>query len=63
MKDDLSIFAFQDTLQRGQDAYEDAGGFFLRAFRRLFGLPPRDPVLTYLEAARAAIAKATGEGA
>src|SRR5690606_2461026 len=52
------INAFHAELKRGQSIYEDAGGFFLRAFRRLFGLPPRDEVVTYQEAARAALKQA-----
>jgi len=33
------IRAFEEELGRGQDVAEDAGGFMLRAVRRLFGLP------------------------
>src|SRR5690606_27629603 len=55
------IHAFRAELQRGQSVYEDAGGFFLRAIRRLFGLPVRDTVVTYQDAARAALAKAEAQ--
>lgn len=51
------IDAFHAELRRGQSIYEDAGGYFLRAIRRLFGLPARDVVVTYQEAARALLAK------
>lgn len=50
------INAFKDELHGGQSVYEDAGGFMLRAIRRLFGLPShRDEVVTYRQAARALI--------
>lgn len=47
------IDAFNAERMRGQSIYEDAGGFMLRCFRRLFGLPPmpdRD-VVSYQQAA------------
>jgi len=47
------IHAFYGELYKGQDIYEDAGGFFLRALRRLFGLKKRETVTTYKEAAQA----------
>jgi len=50
------IQAFQAELRRGQDIREDAGGFILRAIKRLFGLPPVPSVQTYQDAARAMIA-------
>jgi hypothetical protein len=54
------IHAFQRELKRGQDYREDAGGFMMRAIRRLFGLPsPYSEVVTYQEAARAMVEKAT----
>lgn len=56
------IHAFENEFRRGQSVYEDAGGFFLRAFRRLFGLPPRDEVVTYQQAARAALREAEQSG-
>lgn len=52
------IRAYQTELRKGQDIYEDAGGFFMRALRRLFGLPnPYSEVVTYQDAARAMIAR------
>jgi hypothetical protein len=54
------IHAFQDELKRGQDIREDAGGFMMRAIRRLFGLPsPYSEVVTYQKAARAMLSAAT----
>lgn len=53
------IHAFQAELRRGQDVCEDAGGFMLRAIKALFGIQPRNPVLTYQDAARAMIKEAT----
>lgn len=56
------IHAFQDELRKGQDYREDAGGFMMRAIRRLFGLPsPFEEVTTYQAAARAMIAKAMAD--
>lgn len=53
------IHAFQDELRKGQDYREDAGGFLMRAIRRLFGLPsPVDEITTYQQAARAMVEKA-----
>jgi hypothetical protein len=57
------IHAFQNELRKGQDYREDAGGFMMRAIRRLFGLPaPAETVVTYQEAARAMVAHSKGEG-
>lgn len=57
------IHAFQDELRKGQDYREDAGGFMMRAIRRLFGLPsPVDEVTTYQAAARAMVAKSLSNG-
>jgi hypothetical protein len=53
------IDAFRDELRKGQDVYEDAGGYFMRAIKALFGIKPRDPMLTYQEAARALIEEAS----
>lgn len=47
------IHAFHAELRRGQDIHEDAGGFMLRAIKRLFGIKSEIPVTTYQEAARA----------
>ena len=52
------IHAFQEELQRGQGVCEDAGGFFMRAIRRLFGRPKMEGVVTYQEAARALVKEA-----
>lgn len=57
------IDAFQSELRKGQDYREDAGGFMMRAIRRLLGLPsPADEVTTYQAAARAMVAKAVTNG-
>lgn len=54
------IHAFRDELRRGQDIYEDAGGFWMRAIRRLFGLPsPYSEIETYQQAAHRMIAEAS----
>lgn len=53
------IRAYEAELARGQDVAEDAGGFMLRALRRLFGLPPnRSRIQTYRDAARALVRRA-----
>lgn len=58
------IRAFQEELRRGQDVFEDAGGFWKRAIRRLFGLPsPYSEVTTYQQAARAMVEKASSQDA
>ena len=51
------INAFHSEFRRGQSVYEDAGGFLLRAIRKLFGLQPRDGVVTYRDAADAMVAE------
>lgn len=51
------IHAFHAEMRKGQGIYEDAGGFFMRGLRRLFGLPQIDEeVITYQRAARAMLA-------
>jgi hypothetical protein len=56
------INAFQDELRKGQSVDEDAGGFWLRAIARLFRLRRRrDPVVTYRDAARAALQQSEAE--
>lgn len=56
------IHAFRDEMKKGQGIYEDAGGYMMRAFRRLFGLPQVDAdVVTYQRAARAMVAKAAAD--
>lgn len=53
------INAFREELRRGQDIYEDAGGFWMRAIRRLFGLPsPYSVVVSHQDAARALVKRA-----
>jgi hypothetical protein len=52
------INAFNEQLARGQGVYEDAGGFFLRAIKYLFGIKPKITVLTYQDAARALLKEA-----
>lgn len=53
------IKAYQYEMSRGQGIYEDAGGYFMRGLRRLFGLPQIDEeVITYQRAARAMIQEA-----
>lgn len=46
------IHAYQDELRKGQDIYEDAGGFFSRALMAMFGKRP-DPVTNYQNAVQA----------
>lgn len=53
------INAFHNALRRGQDVYEDAGGFMLRAIKALFGIR-RDPVLAYKAALAALTNQETG---
>jgi hypothetical protein len=53
------IDAFNAEIRKGQDVYEDGGGYFMRAIKALFGIKPRDPILTYQEAARALIEEAS----
>jgi hypothetical protein len=53
------IDAFNAEIRKGQDVYEDGGGYFMRAIKALFGIKPRDPMLTYQEAARALIEEAS----
>lgn len=53
------IHAMQEELRRGQDIYEDAGGYFLRAYRRLFGLSRANTAVVNYRAAVAAMLDAT----
>jgi hypothetical protein len=55
------IRAFQDEMSKGQDVREDAGGFFLRCIRALFGGHRRTIVTTYKDAARALLEQARSE--
>lgn len=53
--DDLGwpdIHRFNAELHKGQDLFEDAGGFMIRAIMALFG-KRADPVMNYREAAKA----------
>lgn len=53
------IRAFRAELAKGQGIYEDAGGYLMRCYRRLFGLPEIDrEVITYQRAARAMVEQA-----
>lgn len=52
------IHAFNEERAKGQSVYEDAGGFVMRCIGRLFGVKPRDEVVSYQDAARAMIEKA-----
>lgn len=53
------IKAFQAEMYKGQSIYEDAGGYFMRGLRRLFGLPQIDEeVVTYQRSARAMVEQA-----
>jgi len=53
------IKAFKDELRKGQSVYEDAGGYFNRAISRLFGIAPRNEVVTYRQAAQKLIDELT----
>lgn len=53
------IHAFHEEMRKGQSIYEDAGGYFLRGLRRLFGLPQIDEeIITYRRAAKAMVERA-----
>ncbi|MCD6069605.1 MAG: hypothetical protein K0S42_121 [Microvirga sp.] len=56
------IDAYHLALRKGQDVYEDGGGFFARTIGALLGRPAPDPVLPYREAARALLAAREGIG-
>ncbi len=49
------IKRYHAELEKGQSVYEDAGGYFIRAIKSLFGIKT-DPVKTYQEAAREMLA-------
>ena len=56
------INAFKAEMSKGQGVYEDAGGYFMRGLRRLFGLPALDEeVITYRKAAAAMVEAAQAE--
>jgi hypothetical protein len=56
------IHAFRSEIAKGQGVCEDAGGYLMRAYRRLFGLPEADlEIVTHQQAARAMVAAANGE--
>lgn len=52
------IHAYNKERAKGQSVHEDAGGYVMRCIGRLFGVKPRDEVVTYREAARAMVEKA-----
>lgn len=52
------INAFREERTRGQSINEDAGGFFLRFIGCLFGVKPKDEVITYKNAMQAMVKKA-----
>ena len=54
------INAFQEKLAKGQDIYEDAGGFFIRALKALFGSRERPVVENYQAAAKRLIEESKG---
>ena len=50
------IHAYEAEMRKGQDIYEDAGGFIIRGLACLFGVKPNKPTIqTYQDAARAMI--------
>lgn len=55
------INAFKQELHKGQSIHEDAGGFFKRSIKRLFGVLPYDEIMTYKKAAKSLIDKAKGK--
>lgn len=55
------IHAFNAELRRGQSIYEDAGGYFMRCIKALFGIKPQNEVVTYQQAARALVEQARKE--
>lgn len=54
------INAFKN--QEGQSIYEDAGGYFLRKIKCLFGIYPQDEIVTYQKAAKRLIEEAKSNG-
>lgn len=52
------INAYLDNLREGQAINEDAGGFLIRCIKGLFGISPRDPIVTYKNAAKALVEEA-----
>lgn len=53
------IHAFRAEMAKGQGVCEDAGGYLMRCYRRLFGLPQLDEeIISYQRAARAMVARA-----
>jgi hypothetical protein len=57
------INAFKAEIHKGQSIFEDAGGYWMRALRRLFGLPAQDEeVINYQRAAKAMVDAATPMG-
>lgn len=61
--DDLGwpdIERFNAELHKGQDVYEDAGGYMIRAIMALFG-KKADPVMNYRQAASALLQNAKSQ--
>ncbi len=52
------IHAFNAELGKGQGIYEYAGGYMMRCIKTLFGIKPREEVLTYKRAMKALIDEA-----
>ena len=52
------IHAFHAELKKGQSVYEDAGGYMMRCIGRLFGVAPREEIVTYQQAVKAMLASA-----
>jgi len=51
------IHEYHRELRKGQSVYEDAGGYFIRCIKRLFGYPVDDEeVITYRNALKALVA-------
>lgn len=55
------LHKYHEELRRGQCVYEDAGGYFIRAIKALFGCKiRRDELETYQEATRRLIEASNG---
>lgn len=52
------INAFREERAKGQDIFEDAGGYFLRFIGCLFGVKPKDDVAIYRNAMEKMVDKA-----
>ena len=47
------IGAYNREMRKGQSVFEDAGGYLMRGLACLFGVKPKDEVVSYQDAARA----------